>query len=87
MSYTKVTVNEGHMREMLRIDIMERRLTQAGWAKKHGFSAQFITDVLSGRRNVTAKLAKAMGYERAVIFVREVEIKATTRRAQQGTKT
>jgi hypothetical protein len=36
--------------------------SQAAWAKNHGFSRSFISDVLQGRRDVTEKLANRLGY-------------------------
>lgn len=35
----------------------------SAWAKQHGFSRSFISDVLAGTRNVTTRLALALGYE------------------------
>ena len=43
---------------------------QAGWAREHGVSPQFVNDVLSGRRAVTNAIANVFGFERATIFVR-----------------
>ena len=66
----RVEKNEDYLRAEIRCDIANRGLTPEEWAKLKGFSAQFICDVLAGRRNVTDSLAQAMGYERRIIFVR-----------------
>lgn len=54
----------------MRLDL--RRLCEAdsmtGVAKRFGLSSAFICDVLHARRNVTSKLAGAMGYQRVVTF-------------------
>lgn len=42
--------------------------SQAVWAKRHGFSRSYITDILKGRRDVTEKLAAALGLTRRVVF-------------------
>jgi len=39
--------------------------SRAAWAKEHGFSRGFVSDVLAGTRAVTERLAKALGYESA----------------------
>jgi len=44
------------------------RLTAKAWAKEHGFSQAYISDVLHGRRGVADRLAEAMGYRRIVKF-------------------
>lgn len=47
------------------------RSTQAKVAKRYGFSAQFINDVLKGRRDVTADLAERMGYQLVTLYRRK----------------
>ena len=42
--------------------------SQRETAKRLGFSRAFIGDVLHGRREVTQKLAAAMGYEMVILF-------------------
>ena len=66
----RVEKNEDYLRGELRCDITNRGLTQSSWADAMGFSRQFICDVLAGRRPITERLAKALGYERRVVFVR-----------------
>lgn len=38
--------------------------TQAGLARELGFTPQFISDVLAGRRVITRKLAEALGFRK-----------------------
>lgn len=38
----------------------------AAWANGHGFSRQFICDVLKGRRDLTEKLAVALGFRKVL---------------------
>ena len=42
--------------------------SMASWAKKHGLSRSFVCDVLSGRRQITERLAKALGYQPARLW-------------------
>jgi len=49
----------------LRADIAAHG-TQAAWATAHGFSAQYVGDVLKGRREVSTRLAAALGVARVV---------------------
>jgi plasmid maintenance system antidote protein VapI len=44
--------------------------TQKKAAEELGVSSQFLNDVLRGRREISATLAKAMGYQRRTIFER-----------------
>lgn len=43
---------------------------QLHFGKLHGFSSPFISDVLMGRRNITEKLAIALGYEFRRMFIK-----------------
>ena len=42
--------------------------SMAGWAKVNGFSRSFVCDVLSGTRNMTERLAAALGFKRALLW-------------------
>ncbi|NBW16491.1 MAG: XRE family transcriptional regulator [Caulobacteraceae bacterium] len=42
--------------------------SQAAWASKHGFSPQYITDILHGRRDITDRLANALGFARVTVW-------------------
>lgn len=42
--------------------------SQMAFAKKARVSTSFVNDVLHGRRNVTAPILKAIGYERVTIY-------------------
>ena len=44
------------------------KLTAKQWAKDHGFSQAYVSDVLHGRRGVADRFAEALGYERVVTF-------------------
>lgn len=44
------------------------------WGNANGFSGSFISDVINGRRDVSEKLALALGLQRMVVFY---ETKAT----------
>lgn len=41
---------------------------QSAWAARHGFSPQYVCDVLRGRRDVSEALANALGLVREVRF-------------------
>ena len=43
---------------------------QNAWAKANGFSAQYVCDVLKGRREISEKMARALGFRREVSFLR-----------------
>ena len=42
----------------------------SAWAKMHGVSAQYVTDVRQGRREPGPAIYKALGLERVVSFKR-----------------
>lgn len=42
---------------------------QQAWARAHGFSPQYVCDVLRGRRDVSEAMANALGFLREVRFV------------------
>jgi hypothetical protein len=44
---------------------------QSAWAAKHGVSAQYVSDVLKGRRTISEKLADKLGCVRVVKYVRK----------------
>lgn len=48
---------------------VERQATNKQAAERLGVSAQYLGDVLHGRRAISAKLAHALGYERQALFV------------------
>jgi hypothetical protein len=57
------TENTAEVLATLRSEIAQAGSARA-WCAAHGFSPQFITDVLRGRRDVTPNLGKALGYRR-----------------------
>lgn len=56
------------LEELKRSAGQKRGLT--GAAEKLGFTVQYISDVIYGRRPVSEKLAERMGYRRVVEFER-----------------
>ena len=61
-------IAEGELRRELEAAI-EKAGSQRAFAKKLGFSEQFICDVMKGRREISDNLASALGYRRVVMFV------------------
>lgn len=61
--------NEEDIRRILNRQI--EKTSQSDFAKEHGFSKGFISDVLKGRRNITDRLAGALGYIRKTIFIKK----------------
>ena len=54
------------------IDEIRRRITETGQAKKLalelGFSPQYLSDVIQGRREIGEALAKKLGYQKRVLW-------------------
>jgi DNA-binding transcriptional regulator YdaS (Cro superfamily) len=46
----------------------EVRGNQFAWADRHGISAAYVSDVLSGRRLPGKKITEAMGLEAALLW-------------------
>ncbi len=46
------------------------RPSQREWALANGFSPQFVCDILKGHRAPSENIAKALGFERKVVFLR-----------------
>lgn len=44
--------------------------SQSKVAKTLGISSPFLSDVLKGRRDISSRLAEAMGYKKIVMFER-----------------
>jgi hypothetical protein len=42
---------------------------QQAWARAHGFSPQYVCDVLKGRRDISEAMGNALGFMREVRFV------------------
>lgn len=42
---------------------------QAAWARRRGFSAAYVSDLVNGKREVTEAVANSLGYVRQVRFV------------------
>lgn len=58
-------MNENLLRGELRQACVEAG-SQRAWALRHGFSSPYVSDVLSGRREISDNLARALGYRRVV---------------------
>lgn len=43
--------------------------TQIAWAKSHGVSPAYVSDVIAGRREPGKKILKALGLEKVVTYV------------------
>lgn len=50
----------------MKVDVSSQREA----AKSYGVTPQFINDVLRGRREITSRLAEAMGFKRRTVFER-----------------
>lgn len=44
---------------------------QGAWAKRHGFTRGYINAVCNGKRKMTEKIAKILGYEKAGSWVKK----------------
>jgi hypothetical protein len=42
--------------------------SQRAWAKAHGYSDAYVSDVLNGRRDISEQLANALGLLRTVTY-------------------
>lgn len=58
------TITDAELIELLQADIA-RAGTMRAWCRANGFSPSFVSDLLSGVRNVTDRLASSLGYRRA----------------------
>lgn len=60
------------IRQKEMVTILRHRCEAAGGqrqlAQAYGVSPAFISDVVNGRRVVTARLARLMGYQRDIVF-------------------
>lgn len=61
------TLSERDMRNILR-HRCEEAGGQKAWAVANGVSPQHVSDILNGRRNVSAKIAKLVGYSPLIRF-------------------
>jgi hypothetical protein len=60
--------------EILTDDVVASIDGQAAWARAHKISAQYLNDVLHGRREPGPKILQAIGFEKVVTY-RPVEVK------------
>jgi DNA-binding transcriptional regulator YdaS (Cro superfamily) len=58
-------------------DDIDRLGGQAAWARQHGFSPQYVNDILNGHKTISAAVARCLGYERKLVYLRrEARIKS-----------
>jgi hypothetical protein len=65
-----IGVTEDYMRSALAKACQEAG-SQRQWALDHDLSEQYVSDILSGRRDVSEKVAAALGWRRVVKFERD----------------
>ena len=65
----KEVLTEHDVLDILSPMAMEGRMTAA--AGELGYTVSYLSDVLRGRRNVSAELAGKLGFNRVVVFTRE----------------
>jgi hypothetical protein len=63
-AYVRV-MNADKVRELLRA---KANGNQAAWAREHGMSPQYVSDVLIGRREPGDTILKALRVERVVMY-------------------
>lgn len=67
------TLTEGEVRERLAGAIRSYGAgTQAGWARAHGVSAPYVSDVLAGRRAAGPAILVALGLRKPVAVAAEI---------------
>ena len=54
----------------LLIRACEQAGSQAAWAKAHGVSAAYVSDVVNYRKSPGSKIVEAMGFERVTVYRR-----------------
>jgi hypothetical protein len=56
-------------------NILTQACTESGsqqdWAKGHGFSPAYVSDVLNGRKDVSERIAEALGYVKFTGFYKK----------------
>jgi hypothetical protein len=58
----------GDVLRRLRCAIDEAGSARA-WAREHGFSSTYLSEVVNGTRSVSDRMAQALGFRRVVAFV------------------
>lgn len=64
---TKSTVTTA---DELRDELRDAASDRAAFCAEHGISPQYLCDILKGRRDISCRVARALGYERATVFRR-----------------
>ena len=62
-------LREKHLRERLRRACREAG-SQTLWAAAHGVSDQYVSDILKGRRGMSATIAGHLGFRRVTVYAR-----------------
>ncbi len=63
-------VHDSRIRRLLRKRV-RRHGTQLATARALGISSQYLNDVLRERREISDKLANALGFDRVIVFQRQ----------------
>jgi DNA-binding transcriptional regulator YdaS (Cro superfamily) len=43
---------------------------QTAWANRHGISVAYVNDIVMGRKSISPRVARMIGYERRTIYQR-----------------
>lgn len=57
---------------------------QRAWARKHGISPQYVSDVLNGRRLPGDKITRALGLEKALLWRASYFARPTTQKGDRS---
>jgi len=63
------TIDIKDLRKMLRQDV-DRAGGTAAWARQHGVTMQYVSELLRFRKPIGPKVAAALGYEKMIIYAR-----------------
>lgn len=66
----KKALTEDELREAL-ANACEAAGGQSAWAAKAGITQQYVSDVLNNKRSPGDSICRALGYERATIYVKK----------------
>ena len=65
----RVMVGTEELRKLLRQDVAKIG-GQAAWARKHGVSEQYVSEILNRQRDISAMIAACLGYERRWMYLK-----------------
>jgi hypothetical protein len=69
MSEPSLVYEEFVVLQLMREDIAATPGGQAAWAKDHGLSGSFVSEVLRGTRGVSDRLARQLGHYKMTFYV------------------